>query len=55
MEELEPEFGHAINMGMSMKLGDIFVNIPKKVCGVSRFDQTGDVVYFCSWEQASMQ
>ena len=55
MDELEPELGHAVNMGMSMKLGNILVNVPKKVCGVSQFDQTGDVVYLCSWEQASLQ
>ena len=55
LHDLEPEFGHALNLGLTMRLGDIFVNGPSKVCGVGRFNKTGDVVYFCCWEQPNMQ
>ena len=49
LEEFEPEFAAAVEKRIPMVLGDVFVNLPKKVGGIGRNKATGDLVYFCSW------
>ena len=51
MEEFELEFLNAVNLHHQMVLGDIYIHVPKRVTGMARYKPTGDILYFCSWDQ----